>query len=150
MSAFRSRMHLVALAWLLCQVATLSAFVPEDCCAKHTAIAAAKHAPDTPDCHESEDASVPEPEPESGAMCPMHHGGDAACPMHGSSSGECCGMSNGCDGPNRPLAHLFAFVGILDGPTLSLASPDSAPATVDRPAPLLHRLVSPDAPPPKS
>ena len=140
-------MHLVAIAWLLCQVASLSAFMPEDCCATHTAISAAKHAAETPECHETEAAPAPEPEP--GAACPMHQESGAACPMHGSPTDECCGISNGCDGPNRPLAHLFSFVGIFDAPTLSVNAPASSPASAQLPSPLLHRLVSPDAPPPK-
>jgi hypothetical protein len=148
MPAFRSRMRLVAMAWLLCQVASLSAFMPENCCATHTAISAAKHAKATPECHEPEPAPAPEPEP--GAACPMHHETGAACPMHGApTGGECCGMSNGCEGPNRPLANLFSFVGIFDAPALSVSAPESAPVHVERPAPLRHRLVSPDAPPPK-
>jgi hypothetical protein len=152
MSAFRSRLRLVAIAWLLCQVASLSAFVPEDCCAAHTAIAAAKHhkAEASEACHETAEAPAPEPEPEPGAACPMHHDDGAACPMHKSATGECCGMSNGCDGPNRPLASLFAFVGVIDAPALDVVAPISTPAPIDRPAPLVCRLVSPDAPPPKA
>ena len=142
-------MRLVAIAWLLCQVASLSAFVPEDCCAAHTAMAAAKHEADAKAaCHET--AEAPEPEPEHGATCPMHHDEGAACPMHKSSTGECCGMSNGCDGPNRPLANLFAFVGVIDAPALDVVAPLSTPAPINPPAPLLCRLVSPDAPPPKA
>lgn len=149
MSAFRSRMRLVAIAWLLCQVASLSAFMPEDCCPAHTAVAAAKHHADTtPPCHEA--AEAPAPERESGADCPMHHGESGACPMHRSPTGKCCSMSNGCDGPNRPLASLFSFIGVIDAPVSSVGAPASAPVTIDRPAPLLCRLVSPDAPPPKA
>jgi hypothetical protein len=141
-------MRLVAIAWLLCQVASLSAFVPEDCCPAHTAVAAAKHHADAaPPCHEE---VAPAPEPEPGTDCPMHHGEGAACPMHGSPTGMCCGMSNGCEGPNRPLASLFSFVGVIDAPVSSIGAPASAPIIVDHPAPLLCRLVSPDAPPPKA
>jgi len=149
MSAFRSRVRLVALAWLLCQVASLSAFMPEDCCARHTAVAAAKHHADTtPACHEVAEAPAPEPEP--GAACPMHHDAGAACPMHRSPTGNCCGMSNGCDGPNRPLANLFSFIGVIDAPVSGLSAPLSTPVVLDRPSRLLCRLVSPDAPPPKA
>jgi hypothetical protein len=79
----------------------------------------------------------------------MHQEAGAICPMHRSPTGECCGMSNGCDGPNRPLAQLFSFVGIVDAPAVAMIAPGSSPAPADRPAPLRHRLVSPDAPPPK-
>lgn len=145
MSVFRSRARLVAVAWLLCQAASLAAFMPEDCCARHTAIAAEKAEASAP-CHETEKA----PEPKPGDACPMKHGNGDACPMHRSSTGDCCAMSNGCDGPNRPLASLFSFVGVLDAPVASVNAPASALASPDRPAPLLCRLVSPDAPPPKA
>jgi hypothetical protein len=42
MIAIRRRVRAVAFAWLLCQVASLSAFVPEQCCIAHAAEAAAK------------------------------------------------------------------------------------------------------------
>jgi hypothetical protein len=42
MIAIRRRVRAVAFAWLLCQVASLSAFVPEACCISHAAEAAAK------------------------------------------------------------------------------------------------------------
>ncbi len=147
MSVFRSRVRLVAVAWLLCQAASLSAFMPEDCCAMHTAVVAEESAKSEP-CHETEKA--PEPEPKPGDACPMQHGDGAACPMHGSATDDCCGMSNGCDGPNRPLANLFSFAAVLDAPVASMSAPESSPASIDRPAPLLGRLVSPDAPPPKA
>lgn len=149
MSAFRSHAQLVAIAWLLCQVATLSAFVPEDCCPAHTAVAAAKHHADHAlPCHETADAPAPEPEP--GTACPMNHDDGAACPLHRSSTGDCCGMSNGCDGPNRPLAHLFAYGGVITAPAVSMSAPPSTPTVAAPAAPLLHRLGSPDAPPPKA
>jgi len=147
MSLLRSRVRLVAVAWLLCQAASLSAFMPADCCARHTAVSAEKTKTADP-CHEAEKA--PEPEPKHGDACPMPHGDGAACPMHGSSTDDCCGMSSGCDGPNRPLANLFSFAAVLDAPVLAMSAPDSSPASIDRPAPLLCRLGSPDAPPPKA
>jgi len=147
MSALRSRARLIAMAWLLCQVASLSAFMPEDCCAKHTAVAAETSGESDP-CHETEKA--PPPPPKSGDDCPMNHGEGEACPMHRSAMGDCCGMSSVCDGPNRPLANLFAFAAVLDAPPASMSAPESSPSSIDRPAPLLGRLVCPDAPPPKA
>jgi hypothetical protein len=148
MIAFRSRVRLVAVVWLLCQVASLSAFVPEDCCARHTAMASARHAEAKAPCHESEAAPAPEPEP--GADCPMHHGEGAACPMHKSTTGKCCGMSNGCKGPNQPLAHLFSLIGVLATPVVSMTAPPSAATPPVRSVPLRYRLTTPDAPPPKA
>lgn len=146
MSALRSRARLIAIAWLLCQVASLSAFMPEDCCEKHMA-AVAKASGEAAPCHDAEQA--PEPEPEPGDDCPMKHGTDEACPMHRSSTDECCGMSSVCNGPNRPLATLFSFAAVLDAPEVSVGPPRSSVTVVPRPAPLLGRLVCPDAPPPK-
>jgi hypothetical protein len=150
MSAFRSRVRLVAAAWLLCQVTSLAAFVPEDCCAKHTAMAASKHHAEveTPDCHET--AEAPPPEPEPGDDCPMKHGAGEDCPMHRSPTGDCCGISSACDGPNRSLARLFAFTAIIDAPVLSMTAPGSTPTPAAPVSPLLDRLALPDAPPPKS
>jgi len=148
MSALRSRVRLIAVAWLLCQVASLSAFMPADCCEKHTAVAAETDGETAPPCHEAEKAPAPEPKP--GDDCPMKHGEGEACPMHRSSTGDCCGMSRVCNGPNQPLANLLSFAAVLDAPMASMSAPDSSPASSQRPAPLLSRLVSPDAPPPKA
>lgn len=145
MTAFRSRMRVVAVAWLLCQVTSLSAFVPEDCCVTHTAMVEAKKTA-LPACHEAEKA----PEPKPGDSCPMHQEDGAACPMHRSQSADCCAMSNGCDGPSRPLARLFSFIGVLDAPSSSIAPPASIAASAEPSALLLFRLVRPDAPPPKA
>ena len=145
MTAFRSRLRVVAVAWLVCQVASLSAFVPEDCCVTHTAMAEAKKAASSA-CHETDKA----PEPKPGDACPMHQEDGAACPMHRSQSADCCAMSNGCDGPNRPLASLFSFIGVLDAPSSSITPPASITASAEPPALLLCRLVRPDAPPPKA
>lgn len=147
MSVFRSRLRLVAVAWLLCQVASLSAFMPEDCCAMHKPVVAETSGESDP-CHETEKA--PPPPPKSGDDCPMDHGEGEACPMHRSSTDDCCGMSSGCEGPSRPLANLFAFAAVLDAPVASMSAPDSSPAAIELPVPLLGRLVSPDAPPPKA
>lgn len=147
MAVFRSRLRMVAAAWLLCQAVSLSAFMPDDCCALHTAIAAEKAAASAP-CHTAEQAPDAEPAPD--AACPMQHHGDATCPLHQRPTGDCCAMSNGCDGPNRPLANLFSFIGVLDAPSVSLGAPASAPASVVPPAPLLCRLAGPTAPPPKA
>ncbi len=147
MSALRSRVRLIAVAWLLFQVASLSAFVREDCCAMHTA--AMVHATaEAPACHETE--PEPAPVPKDGDACPMHQDEAAACPMHRSSAAGCCGINNGCDGPNQPLTHLFSFVGLLDAPDVGMSPPASTPSVLPRPAPIVCRLVSPDAPPPKA
>ena len=42
MRGIRSRVRAVALAWLLCQAASLAAFMPENCCISHAEEQAAK------------------------------------------------------------------------------------------------------------
>jgi hypothetical protein len=138
MTAVRRRIRAIAIAWLLCQVASLSAFVPGECCASHAAQAAAK-AKDAA-CHETADQPAA---PKEGDACPMHHGSQ---PM----SHSCCAISSMCDGPGQQLTTLFAYIGVVESPQASPAILDSIAAYVPPPPPLLHRLSIPDAPPPKS
>ncbi len=136
MTEIRRRVRAVAFAWLLCQVASLSAFVPGDCCTAHAAEARAKQEAEA--CHQSEPA--PATEPNEGDACPMHHG---------TKSHECCAITNACDGPGTQLLTLFSFVSILDEPILASAALESSPAFVPSAPPLLYRLALPDSPPPK-
>ncbi len=133
MAALRQRVRIIAIAWLVCQVATLSAFVPDQCCASHAAEAAVKaHAP----CHES----APAP-PKNGDACPMHHG---------SRAHDCCAMKNSCNGPGLSLTTLFAFVGVLEKPVQSSIDLVSSVAFTPAPPTPRFRLSLPDAPPPKA
>jgi hypothetical protein len=134
MTTIRRRIRAVAFAWLLCQVASLSAFVPEQCCVAHAAEAAAKAKAAA--CHEAAPA-----EPKDGDACPMHHG---------SKAHDCCKISNACDGPGTHLTTLFAYVGVLESPASSSTVLESTSVAPTQPAPLLYRLSSPDAPPPKN
>ena len=137
MTAIRRRVRAVTFVWLLCQVASLSAFVPGECCVSHAAEAEAKQKAEA--CHETEEAPVPEPQ--QGDACPMHHG---------SKSHDCCAITNACDGPGTQLLTLFSFVSILDEPIVSSAVRESSSAFVSPAPPLLNRLALPDAPPPKA
>src|SRR5688572_14458067 len=118
MKAIRNRVRAVAVAWLLCQVASLSAFIPENCCVSHVAEQAAKEK--NGDCHESEPAA-----PKPGYACPMEHCDNGACPMHRSQSQDCCVMSNACDGPGAQLLTLFANIGAIEAPVTVPADLDS-------------------------
>jgi hypothetical protein len=51
MTALRRHVRLWVIAWLFAQAASLSAFVPRDCCASHRPTAA------TPACHEAPKAT---------------------------------------------------------------------------------------------
>jgi len=133
MTALRRRIRVVAFAWLLCQVASLSAFVPAQCCIAHAEEAAAKQ--QAAPCHEAAPVA-----PKDGDACPMHHS---------STSHDCCSMTNSCAGPGSPLSTLFNYVGVLESPASSAVTIESAPVTLASTAPLLSRLALPDAPPPK-
>jgi len=135
MTSIRRRVRAVTIAWLLCQVASLSAFVPEICCVSHAAEAAAKEKAAA--CHET---PAPAPAPKDGDACPMHHG---------TKSHDCCTMTNACDGPGTHLASLFAFIGVLETPAASSVVIGSNSVFSAPPEPLLYRLATPDAPPPK-
>ena len=133
MTKVRRRVRAVALAWLLCQVASLSAFVPEACCLAHAAAAEARQKAEA--CHE--DAAPAEPRE------------GAACPMHKSGSHDCCAIANACDGPGSQLLSLFSYVSTIDEPVVPSTVLESTTAFAPEPPPLLYRLAVPDAPPPK-
>jgi hypothetical protein len=137
MIAIRRRVRVVAFTWLLCQIASLSAFVPGECCVSHAEQAKAKEKAAA--CHETD--AAPAAEPQQGDACPMHHG---------SKSHQCCTITNACDGPGTQLLTLFSFVSVLDEPIVSSAVLESSSAFIPPPPQLLHRLALPDAPPPKA
>lgn len=146
MSAIRRYVRAVAMTWLLCQAASLTAFVPEHCCDRHaveapgnehqhhTGLAASSPA----ECHET-----PAPEPKEGDACPMHKGKQ-------SRSHECCAITNVCDGPGTHLLSLFAFVGEIEAPAATSITLDAGAAYIPAQPPLLRQLSLPDAPPPKA
>jgi hypothetical protein len=146
MQAIRTRIRMVALLWLLGQVGTLAAFVPENCCIAHANERAAKETQEA--CHETEPA-----EPEPGDACPMqhgHHSEGAACPMHDSKSANCCVMSNACDGPGQHLTTLFSYMATVDRPLSAETLLDSTLSVHFAASPRIHRPTTPDAPPPKA
>jgi len=143
MHRVRRSARAIAILWLLCQAASLSAFVPENCCISHVAEAAAKEKKG--DCHEAEPV-----QPEPGDACPMAHDDGAACPMHGSKSTDRCAMSNACEGPGMHLATLFAFVGAIEPPATAPVALDSTSAVIPSPSSPLFRELTPDSPPPKA
>jgi hypothetical protein len=133
MTALRRRIRAVAFAWLLCQAASLSAFLPGECCKSHAAEAAAKAK--AASCHESAPAT-----PKEGDACPMHHG---------SKSHDCCTISNACNGPGQQLTTLFAYIGVVQSPRLASITLESTAAFIPESAPLPHNLTVPDSPPPR-
>ncbi|MGH9311435.1 MAG: hypothetical protein ACRD1U_18800 [Vicinamibacterales bacterium] len=85
MVAIRRRIRMWTFAWLVFQAASLSAFVPRDCCAAH-AEHASHHAP-------------PEQARTGTAHCPMH---EAAAPQPE------CSLRTACNGPMRALPAVWA------------------------------------------
>jgi hypothetical protein len=144
MRILRARVRAIALLWLLAQAASLSAFVPENCCMSHVAEIAAKDAEDA--CHESE----PAPPPEPGDACPMQHDTGAACPMHSAKSTDRCVMSNACNGPGTHLVSLLAFLGPAERPVSSAIVLESSTAFLPASTPPVQPISSVDAPPPKA
>ena len=134
MTPLRRRIRAVALAWLLCQAASLSAFVPGECCKSHAAEAAANEK--AASCHESIPVT-----PKEGDACPMHKG---------STSHECCTISNACNGPGQQLTTLFAYVGVVQSPRAATIVLESTPAFIPQATPLRYHRSIPDAPPPKA
>ena len=135
MNSIRRRVRAVAFAWLLCQVASLSAFVPGQCCISHAAEAAAKVKAAA--CHEE-------------AAPPASKEGDA-CPLHkGRTTHDCCAITNACDGPGAQLLTLFSYISTIDEPAASSSVLESTSAFAPPAPPLLYRLALPDAPPPKA
>jgi len=142
MRSLRARVRLWAIAWLLMQVAALSAFVPRDCCVAH------RRAETTPSCHET-------PKP---THCPMPGGGDAPCDRHrhpaaqeareeGSSTPDCV-MRRACQAP--AVFTIFAGPGIM--PATRAATLDAgvpAPATPLFETPIT-RNRRPDLRPPRA
>ena len=133
MTAIRSRVRVVAIAWLMCQVASLSAFVPEECCISHAAEAAAA---DSSDPHAQHHAAPAEETP--------------AEDCHKAPAAPGCTMSNACAGPGTQLLRLVANVGVLERPTAMSVVLESSPADVAPSARPILRLSTPDAPPPKA
>jgi hypothetical protein len=95
----RRHLRLFTLTWLVCQVLSLSAFVPSDCCAAHRGTAAAGQ-----ECHGDADG-----------LCPMRAVTGEECPMHasGSASSAPCVMRGLCNGPAVALSALLSVPGVL-------------------------------------
>lgn len=140
----RDRVRIIALIWLVGQVASLGAFVPENCCLSHVEERAAEDQQAA--CHESEPAAAPAP----GDACPMQHDAGAACAMHGARTSGDCVMTNACNGPGSHLLSLFAFIAAIERPLSTEITLDSVTAVVAPAAAPLFRFTSPDAPPPKA
>lgn len=126
MSALRCCLRRLVFIWLVFQVATLTAFLPADCCASHRTDVAG-----TPECHGT-----------ATGLCPMRAVTGEECPMHASPASSAaagplapdCVMRAVCDGPASALSMLIPIAGVLsDLPLVTDAgeSPIVRPPVVD-------------------
>jgi hypothetical protein len=134
MTFLRRYLRSFAVVWLSCQVASLSALAPQNCCPAHRLAGEGE-----PDCHKTGDDT-----------CPMHAATGQACPTHASDSPDTrlCVMRGTCEGPAIALASLFSVHGILVERTQMPFDATSSLLIVAE-----HRatpfLVSHDTPPPR-
>ena len=167
MSLIRRWMRLWVAAWVVFQVASLSAFVPRDCCPSHRPHSGngksgqhtnhdGTHANhdgqqtnhEQAPCHET----APATEAETGAHCPMPAANGTACPMHDESDkkpGHQCSLRGTCDGPTGLLA-LLSYSGLLTDSFELLPDVHASSPVVPVRENLIGRLASPDPPPPRA
>ena len=147
MVSLRRHLRFWAAIWLVFQVATLSAFVPRDCCEAHrTATDKAK------DCHEEPPATHCPMAGADGAACPMQRSEDAEPTGHHHHSqpvSSDCTMRGTCDGPMAAMFALFSNHGVLPDRVVLIVN-DQIDVIAARPSEdLVSRLASPDPPPPR-
>lgn len=130
MTSLRRNLRPWVTAWLLCQVAALSALVPRDCCAAHRP-----------------------------ATVEKQHGGqdEAPCPLHKETttsadepSNPRCSMRGTCAGPMAGLAALLSNQGVLSEPFAMLPDLHESRITVPTRENLITRLAPPNPPPPRA
>jgi len=142
MAVFRRHLRVWVAAWLVFQVATLSAFVPRDCCEGH------RHAAERAEtCHEPPPPAHCATAGEQGASCPMHgHHPQAADDQPVPQ----CTMRGSCDGPMSMLATVLSNNGILTRTFAFLPMVDSSRLAASTGERLISQLLPPDAPPPRA
>lgn len=161
MTSFRRRMRYWVTAWLVFQVASLSALVPRDCCADHRPTDTAKQS-----CHESVAATLCPMRSADGTPCPMHrgttstHGDHHQAPAHehqqvpasepDRAPANDCSLRGTCAGPMAALLALLQNQGVL--PASVTVLPDATVRSVAltmRPD-VVGRFEPPDPPPPRA
>jgi hypothetical protein len=129
MTTIRRRLRFWVAAWLLFQVASLSALVPRACCVPHRAAA-------------TDQAGAAD-----GTPCPMHKSGhhDAEeIPSHR------CSMRATCDGPVAAMFALLSNYGVLSESLLILPDVHAGSVSLQTHENLISRLAPPDSPPPRA
>lgn len=143
MAQLRRHLQLWVAAWLVVQVASLSALLPRDCCAAHRPAASSAK----PACHEKAAA----------IQCPMRAADGTPCPMHRGDHSEAadasrdgCAMRSTCRGPMAALFAQLSNHGILTDQFQLLLDPHAGSAGVRPSENLITRLAPPDTPPPRA
>ena len=142
MTTIRRRLRFWVAAWLVFQVASLSALVPRACCVPYRPAASDKE----PTCHENSAASHCPIRAADGAPCPMHQGGQHDAEDNPS---ERCSMRATCDGPVAALFALLSNYGVLRDSILLLPDVHTGSVTFQTRENLTTRLAPPDSPPPR-
>ncbi len=136
MTTLRHRLHLWVAAWLIIQVAALSAFVPQDCCAAHKA----QH-------QKSQQTTVKSSHDHHQMNHEMvHH--EAAAPT---TPIDQCVMQGTCKGPMSAIVALLSNHGVPPVASFAMA-PESRVTSIVRAVSehVCSRLASPDPPPPRA
>jgi hypothetical protein len=143
MTTIRRRLRFWVAAWLVFQVASLSALVPRACCFPDRPAASDKE----PNCHQNSAAS----------HCPMQVADGAPCPMHQSGHhdaedkpNDTCSMRATCDGPVAALFALLSNYGVLEYPITLFRDVHASSVTLQTRENLTSRLAPPDSPPPRA
>ena len=163
MTVLRRRLRVAVAAWLLFQVASLSALVPRNCCSAHQTPAARSAR-----CHETAESSYCPTRASTGVSCPMHqkaqghheqapvseHAGHAqAQPQPAgaeSSQNDRCALRATCTAPMTALAVLLSNHGVMPAAIGVLPNHRGAPALQPREKDLVNHLAVPDGPPPRA
>lgn len=151
MSAFRRSLRVWVTAWLVFQVASLSALVPRDCCPSH------RPAADTAErkCDQSVAATQCPMRAPDGTPCPMHRGqsghdhGRATGGDHRGETNE-CSLRGTCAGPMAAVMALLQNHGILPAAVTILPDADGRTLAALARENLVSRFEPPDSPPPRA
>jgi hypothetical protein len=143
MTTIRRRLRFWVAAWLVFQVASLSALVPRACCVAYRAAATDKE----PDCHGNSAASHCPMPAADGTPCPMHQSGHHDA---GEASSDRCSMRATCDGPVAALFALLSNYGVLSDSYVMSPDVHAGSVSLQTRETLISRLAPPDSPPPRT
>ena len=143
MTTIRRRLRFWVAAWLIFQVASLSALVPRACCVPYGAAATDQE----PNCHQNSGASHCPVRTADGTLCPMHQSGH-----HGAEEqpSDRCSMRATCDGPVAAMFALLSNYGVLSHSFLIAPDAHAGSLSLQTRENLISRLAPPHSPPPRA